>query len=64
MSKAVLEFNLPEERDDFEIAQNGWKYKAALDDLDIWLRSMQKYENKISVSIKAVRDKLRELMDE
>lgn len=34
MPKAILEFNLPEEREEFEDARNGTTYKIQLD--DIW----------------------------
>jgi hypothetical protein len=64
MPKAYLKFELPQETDEFELAQNGGKYKAALDDFDNWLRAMDKYENKRSVTVKDAREKLRELMHE
>ena len=34
MSKASLSFSLPEEQESFDAALNGWKYKAAVE--DIW----------------------------
>lgn len=34
MPKAILEFNLPEERDEHELALNGWRYQCQVD--DIW----------------------------
>jgi len=43
--KAILEFNLPEENEEFETASNGWKYKSLLWDFDNYLRSKLKYEN-------------------
>lgn len=45
MAKGILEFELPEEREDFETAQNGWKYKSILKELDEDLRRKLKYEN-------------------
>lgn len=33
MPKAVLEFNLPEEREDFEEALAGWSYRLALSEV-------------------------------
>ncbi len=42
--KAVLEFNLPEDQDDFDTATNGWKYRSVLCDIDNFLRSKLKYE--------------------
>jgi hypothetical protein len=38
-----LEFNLPEERDEFDLAINGWKYKSVLAEFDNYLRSKVKY---------------------
>lgn len=42
--KARLEFNLPEENDDFQSAINGHKYKSAIWDFDQLLRSEMKYK--------------------
>ena len=42
--KAVLEFNLPEDQDDFDTATSGWKYRSVLCDIDNFLRSKLKYE--------------------
>ena len=45
MSKAILEFNLPEDREDFEMAQNGWKFRVALQEIDEdLLRALVKYD--------------------
>lgn len=43
MPKGILEFNLPEEREEFESAQNDWKYRHFVDDFGEWLR--RKYEH-------------------
>ncbi|NBO56610.1 MAG: hypothetical protein EBU84_18925 [Actinobacteria bacterium] len=43
--KGTLTFDLPEESEEFELARNGWRYKAALEDMDNWLRSKLKYED-------------------
>jgi hypothetical protein len=42
--KAILEFNLPEENNDFHAAINGHKYKSAHWELDQLLRSEMKYK--------------------
>lgn len=45
MSKGILEFNLPEDKEDFEMAQNGWKFRVALQEIDEdLLRSLVKYD--------------------
>lgn len=43
--KAILEFNLPEEREEFELASNAAQYSIVLDDLDEFLRRKLKYES-------------------
>jgi len=43
--KATLQFDLPEETEDFDIATNGWKYRSVLCDIDNFLRSKLKYED-------------------
>ncbi len=41
--KAVLEFNLPEEQEEFEKAQDAHRFMAALDTLRDELRAKHKY---------------------
>ena len=41
MPKAVLEFNLPEETEDFKDAQNGWKYKSQIE--EVWQEVFRPY---------------------
>jgi len=41
--RAILEFNLPEEQEEFELANKGPSYSIALYDLDMFLRSKIKY---------------------
>lgn len=41
--KAILEFNLPEDRDDFALATNGSKMWSVLWELDQHLRAQVKY---------------------
>lgn len=63
--KAILEFNLPEDQDEFEITQNGYKYNSVLRELDNWLRSEIKYgERKDETTLQEVRDKLYQLVQD
>jgi len=41
--KAILEFNLPEEQEQFEHCKNGLEYHATLDDVRQYIRSKLKY---------------------
>jgi hypothetical protein len=58
--KATLEFNLPEDREDFNYATNGFNYYMALVEMDQWLRSEYKYNGKEDMY--EVREKLREII--
>ena len=65
--KATLEFNLPEDRDDFALATNASKMWSVLWELDQDLRAKVKYapddsnEDKLE-AYQEIREKLRELM--
>ena len=60
--KATLEFNLPEDREDFNYANNGFNYYMALVEMDEWLRSEYKYND--NEEMYEVRNKLREIIFE
>lgn len=65
--KAILEFNLPEESNEFELAQKGIDYSIILSELDNWLRNKLKYEELSEEEYtiyEGVRNKLLELAGE
>jgi hypothetical protein len=67
--KAILEFNLDEERDEFDMAVNGYKYSLVAHYLDQHLRGLIKYppDNQSEGTYKALqetRDKLHQLLNE
>ena len=67
MAKAILEFNLPEDEQEFELATKGLKFWSVLWDLDQSLRAKTKYASDDLPKDKydayeEVRDELRELM--
>ena len=43
--KATLEFNLPNDQEDFNHATNGFNYYMALVEMDEWLRAEYKYND-------------------
>ena len=43
--RAILEFNLPEEQEEFELARNGSKLSCAISDFQDWLRAQIKHGN-------------------
>jgi len=64
MSRGTLSFKLPEESEEFELAQDGWKYKCAMDDVLAELRSKSKYEDKDSLTIDEIREIIAECLAE
>ena len=68
MGKVILEFDLIEEKDDIEMAINGYKYRLVLWELDQYLRSETKYNDDLDEktwdAYDGVRNKIREIMNE
>jgi hypothetical protein len=68
--KAILEFNMDdgEDRDNFDNAVNGWKWKQAVWEIDQWLRSEVKYNDNLSEEqykiYDSTRDKIRDILGE
>jgi hypothetical protein len=62
--KALLEFSLPEESDEHQVALDGHKWRAVTSDLDTFLRNKWKYDNEESLSVADLRSKLREIVND
>lgn len=58
---ANLEFVLPEEELSFRTAIDGRKWRAVVEDLDEWLRTQIKHNNK---PWQEIRDKLLEMIED
>jgi len=67
--KAILEFNLPDEQQDYDLANNGLNFWRVLYELDQELRAKTKYaaddlpQDKYD-AYQEIRDKLHELMND
>jgi len=59
--KAILEFNLPDDRDEFTIANNAMNFYQTCRNLDEWLRGEIKYKKRNE--LQEARDKLLEIME-
>ena len=62
--KAILEFNLPEDTQDFELAIKGGYLSFIISDFDQKLRAMEKYEDTDVITIESARNILREIMEQ
>jgi hypothetical protein len=68
--KAILEFNLPEDKDDFELATQGSRLHSVIWEMDQWLRAQYKYMSDEEYSAdkyetyEKCREKLRDLVIE
>ena len=66
--KAILEFNLPEEKEEFTLAREGVDYMLALSDVDNYLRNKIKYDESLGPEDEAlyqeIRDKLHEFAND
>jgi hypothetical protein len=66
--KATLEFNLPEEAQEFRTAINGWKFKSVLNEINDDLRSKIKWQDDmpdaVRQALQAVRDDMYQRLSE
>ena len=60
--KATLEFNLPDDQDDFQDAVNGHKWRLMVWNFDQKLRSQLKYNDKLSPEQYKVYEEIRNLL--
>jgi len=62
--KVTLEFDGVEEREEYETAINGWKYKSILNDIRKMVRSKEKYLDEDNIALDELKqfivDKLSE----
>jgi len=67
--QGVLKFDLPAEEDAFRAAQDGWKYRALLYELDQYLRNIIKHragltEEESTEPYSKIRDELWRMLQE
>lgn len=60
--KATIEFNLPDDQEDFQDAVNGLKWRLMVSDFDQHLRSQLKYNDKLSSEQYKVHEEIRDLL--
>ena len=62
--KAILEFNLPEDKEDFEVASKAMDWALLAWDIDQFMRNKIKYEQDKDGILQLVRDRLNFNMEE
>ena len=62
--KAILEFNLPEDKEDFEVASKAMDWALLAWDIDQFMRNKIKYEQDRDGILQLVRDRLNFNMEE
>jgi len=62
MAKLILEFNLPEEREEAEMTQKAGAYHSMLWEIAQYARKLRKYDERDSLPKEEVVDKLHELL--
>lgn len=60
----ILKFKLPEEREEFELAQQGSAWKCVIEEIDNNLRGKVKYEEIESMTIDEIRTLIRKIVEE
>ena len=58
--KAVLEFNLPEEHNEHQVALDGWKWRVVVWDVADKLRSVLKHDDDLTPESRACLERLQE----
>ncbi len=62
--RVKLEFHLPEDKDDFDLAMDGWKYRSVLSEFNQWLGKEYELGRLRHQGKHDVRDKLYEIAKE
>ena len=62
--KAILEFNLPEDKEYFRMAAKGADLSYIIWELDQKLRALEKYKDQDTISIEEARGLLFEIMEQ
>lgn len=60
--KAILEFELPQESEEHNLALNGGLYKSIIDDTFSWIRKKEKYDETLTEDQYKILDELREFI--
>lgn len=62
MPKVILEFNLPEEQDEYEITRSAGKMYSSLWDIQNYMRELRKYDEREEIPKDEIIEKIYSLM--
>jgi hypothetical protein len=66
--KVIIEFTDEDAASDAQVALDGWKYRAAIWEIDQYLRNQVKYNEKLPSEVgeayENLRDKIREILSD
>lgn len=62
MPITTIQFNLPDEQDEFRAAVKGSKYRSALQEYDSWLRGLTKHGDGAPIRPEDARSKFWEIL--
>ena len=60
--RAILVFDLPDERSDFNLARDGANWRGVVWDIDQQLRSIIKHDDNVSAPAKTIYQKVRNMI--
>lgn len=60
--KAILEFDLPEEAEDHDLALNGWRWASLARDFEEYLKNLEEFET--PATPEEIRNKLFRMAEE
>lgn len=63
MPKAILEFQLPEEQEEYNLAINAIKYHCAIHDIRNYLRTLRKYDDRNKINKEELIDAIHALLE-
>lgn len=58
--KAILEFNIPEEQNEHQVALDGWKWRAVVNDIADKLRASMKHDDTLTLQTNTYVEALHE----
>lgn len=59
----IVKYTLPQHQEDLDVHLRAWKYRGALDDLQQWIRSLDKYSDIETITVEELKAKFADIID-